>query len=206
MTDKKQPEALRLADWLQAAVQTYPQMSEDEPGGYASEVDQIMDEAAAELRRLHAENEALRTGYDAARLEVESLQRRVQEVGAVARREHERADRAMRAFADATCALRTPHEQAPAQAAPAAVAGQSDLRTRCDELLAWRKTGVLPGEALRTLAREKYGDEYDALQRAERDTETEALNFVIATPTTQPAPQPSPASQVDALDAAQEGK
>lgn len=53
-----QPEALRLADWLQAAVQTYPQMSEDEPGGYATEVDQVMDEAAAELRRLHAENEA----------------------------------------------------------------------------------------------------------------------------------------------------
>lgn len=53
MTDNKQPEALRLADWLQAAVQTYPQMSEDEPGGYASEVDQIMDEASDELRRQH---------------------------------------------------------------------------------------------------------------------------------------------------------
>lgn len=59
-----QPEALRLADWLQAAVQTYPQTSEDEPGGYASEVDQVMDEAAAELRRLHAENEALRADAD----------------------------------------------------------------------------------------------------------------------------------------------
>lgn len=67
--------------------------------------------------------------------------------------------------------------------------GPSDLRTRCEEILAWRKTGVLPGEALRTLAREKYGDEYDAIQRAERDTETEALNFVVAAPTTQPAPQ-----------------
>lgn len=54
MTDRTQPEALRLADWLQAAVQIYPQQSEDEPGGYASEVDQIMDDAAAELRRQHA--------------------------------------------------------------------------------------------------------------------------------------------------------
>lgn len=53
-----QPEALRIADDLQAAVHIYPQMSEDEPGGYATEVDQVMDEAAAELRRLHAENEA----------------------------------------------------------------------------------------------------------------------------------------------------
>lgn len=50
----EQPKALRLADWMQNAVQTYPQMSEDEPGGYNTEVDQVMDEAAAQLRRLHA--------------------------------------------------------------------------------------------------------------------------------------------------------
>jgi hypothetical protein len=55
----KQPEALRLAEWLQAAVQMYPQMSEDEPGGYCTEVDQVIDEAAAELRRLHAANAEL---------------------------------------------------------------------------------------------------------------------------------------------------
>ena len=72
MTDK-QPEALRLAAWLHAAAQICPQLNEDEPGGYASEVDQVMDEAAAELRRLHAENETLRAGYEAARLEIESL-------------------------------------------------------------------------------------------------------------------------------------
>lgn len=54
MTEAKQPEALRLADRLQNAVATYPQLSEDEPGGYASEMDQAMDEAAAELRRQHA--------------------------------------------------------------------------------------------------------------------------------------------------------
>ena len=69
----KQNNALRLAEWLVAAVQIYPQRSEDEPGGYASEVDQVMDEAAAELRRLHAENEALQQGYDAARLEIDQL-------------------------------------------------------------------------------------------------------------------------------------
>ncbi len=67
-----QPEALRLAEWLQAAVATFPQRSEDEPGGYCSEVDQIMDEAAAELRSQHAELETLRAGYAAARLEIES--------------------------------------------------------------------------------------------------------------------------------------
>jgi uncharacterized protein YPO0396 len=55
----KQPEALRLAEWLQAAVQMHPQISEDEPGGYCAEVDQVIDEAAAELRRLHAANAEL---------------------------------------------------------------------------------------------------------------------------------------------------
>lgn len=50
MSDTKAQEAERLAEWLQAAVQTYPQMSEDEPGGYCTEVDQVMDEAAALLR------------------------------------------------------------------------------------------------------------------------------------------------------------
>lgn len=50
----EQPEALRLAYWLKNAVQTYPQMSEDEPGGYYTQIDQVMDESAAELLRLHA--------------------------------------------------------------------------------------------------------------------------------------------------------
>ncbi|AFU45855.1 hypothetical protein C380_10770 [Acidovorax sp. KKS102] len=49
MTDNTQPEALRLADALHAAVQTYPQASEDEPGGYCTEQDQLMDAAATEL-------------------------------------------------------------------------------------------------------------------------------------------------------------
>lgn len=44
-------EAMRLAEWMQSAVQTHPQMSEDEPGGYCTEVDQVMDQAAALLRK-----------------------------------------------------------------------------------------------------------------------------------------------------------
>ena len=58
-------EAERLADWLQATVNMYPQMSEDEPGGYATEFDQKVDEAAALLRRipeLEAELEAAKLG------------------------------------------------------------------------------------------------------------------------------------------------
>jgi hypothetical protein len=35
-------------------VQTYPQMSEDEPGGYCTEVDQCMDQAIALLREYAA--------------------------------------------------------------------------------------------------------------------------------------------------------
>ena len=41
--------------------------------------------AEAELRRLHAENTTLQQGYDAARLEIDSLQARVQELGAMLR-------------------------------------------------------------------------------------------------------------------------
>ena len=73
------PEALRLADWLQAAVQIFPQRSEDDPGGYASEVDQIMDEAAAELRRQHAriadlEAQLASAGFTAADMATASAQ------------------------------------------------------------------------------------------------------------------------------------
>ena len=60
-------EALRLADWLQGAVATYPQVSECEPGGYCSELDQRLDEAvtmlrtqAARIAELEAEVDRLR--------------------------------------------------------------------------------------------------------------------------------------------------
>ena len=58
----KRPEALRIAEWLEGSRgNTWPSY--------------IPQEAAAELRRQHAEIETLRAGYDAARLEIESLQK-----------------------------------------------------------------------------------------------------------------------------------
>lgn len=69
MTQAQQPEALRLADELDEVHQ-----------GYADEGPSTFSEAAAELRRLHHENTALQQGYDAARLEIESLHARVQEL------------------------------------------------------------------------------------------------------------------------------
>lgn len=54
-----QPRALYLADVLCS--------------GFECDLEWYELEAARELRRLHAENETLRAGYDAARLEIESL-------------------------------------------------------------------------------------------------------------------------------------
>jgi hypothetical protein len=54
-----QPEALRLADDLYVSVRFYPQEGPDEPGGYESEFDMVLDQAAAELRRLHEVNAEL---------------------------------------------------------------------------------------------------------------------------------------------------
>ena len=64
----KRPDALRIAEWLEGIRgNTWPSY--------------IPQEAAAELRRQHAEFETLRAGYDAARLEIESLKERVQQLG-----------------------------------------------------------------------------------------------------------------------------
>jgi hypothetical protein len=59
MTDNTQPEALRLADRIKSSGQ-FTNLGE-------------LDAAAAELRRLHAENATLKAGYDAARLEIDHL-------------------------------------------------------------------------------------------------------------------------------------
>ena len=68
----KRPEALRIAEWLEGIRgNTWPSY--------------IPQEAAAELRRQHAEIETLRAGYDAARLEIASLRERVQMLGQLAR-------------------------------------------------------------------------------------------------------------------------
>ena len=63
-------EATRLADELRSHVQTYPQMSEDEPGGYCSQDDQLMDEAATELLSLDAQNKAMHKIIDQLRAQL----------------------------------------------------------------------------------------------------------------------------------------
>jgi len=62
MTDRIQPEALRLAALYDADAW---------PGGLS--LNAWAAASAAELRRLHAENAALQQGYDAARLEIDHL-------------------------------------------------------------------------------------------------------------------------------------
>ena len=64
----EQPEALQLADDLDAEAGRITQYTN-------SRGDLLRELAAAELRCQHAEIETLRAGYDAARLEIESLQK-----------------------------------------------------------------------------------------------------------------------------------
>ena len=68
--DTKQPEALRLAHIFEHPLP--PEWSD-------------MVAATKELRRLHTENATLQSGYDAARLEISSLQARVQQLGQLVR-------------------------------------------------------------------------------------------------------------------------
>lgn len=74
MTDNTQPDALRLANEFKLCNEydSIPSMND-------------IAKAEAELRRQHAENTTLQQGYDAARLEIDSLQARVQELGAMLR-------------------------------------------------------------------------------------------------------------------------
>ena len=65
-----QPEALRLADEYEY---------EGFIGKHQFAREEWCRKAALELRRLHAENASLSTGYDAARLEIESLKANAQE-------------------------------------------------------------------------------------------------------------------------------
>ena len=79
MTQGQQPEALRLADELEDSLESYDGSS------LTARCQGIADDAAAKLRRLHAENTALQQGYDAARMEIDGLRDRVQELGAMLR-------------------------------------------------------------------------------------------------------------------------
>ena len=76
MDTKQQPKAAHLAQELKAG--------EWSPNILQNEV-ALRQCAAEELLRQHAEIETLRTGYNAARLEIESLQARIQELGQMAR-------------------------------------------------------------------------------------------------------------------------
>ena len=99
MDKKHPPEALRLANVCSNLTR------------YSMDAHLI----AAELRRLHAENETLRAGYAAARLEVESLKAQLH-----AAKQINAAQFRLLAASIPGSALRASHGQAPAGAALAA--------------------------------------------------------------------------------------
>jgi hypothetical protein len=198
MTYKRQSDMLRLAG-----------IADDGPWTY---VIGVRKEIAAELRRQSAEIETLRTGYEAARLEIESL--RAAQPAAQPSHEHQRAimegernaslnaySRVVsitsaesrlyeRAFTNGWCRCAS-HGQAPAQAAPAAVAGPSEAVAYLDiGTGGYLDLGTdLADEALSRLPKGRH-----ALVIAG----TYGIDGYTAAPTT----QPSPAVQGDALDAA----
>jgi len=111
MTDKKQPEALRIAALL------------EKTGAQGS----LRDEAASELRRQYAEIETLRTGYEAARLEIESLQSQLNAVKQI-----NAAQFGLLAASIPGSAMRASHGQAPQQ--PGAGNSGFDHKTAADFL------------------------------------------------------------------------
>ena len=97
---KQQPEAMRLAEMLTA----------DEWPGNVTLVSYAR-ECVAELLRQHAENETLRVGYAAARLEIESLKAQLH-----AAKQINAAQFGLLAASIPGSALRASHGQAPAGA------------------------------------------------------------------------------------------
>lgn len=53
-----------------------------------------------------------------------------------------------------------------------------DLKKRCSEIVNWRKTGILTGNALRNYAENNFSQFHDALQMAEGSTVLDSLRFV----------------------------
>lgn len=53
-----------------------------------------------------------------------------------------------------------------------------NLRARCKEILNWRKTGLLQGMALYTMANERWPNDPHQLQLAESETIKELLEVV----------------------------
>lgn len=54
------------------------------------------------------------------------------------------------------------------------------VTARCAEIVEWRRTGILKGTVLREFASARYGEEHDAIQRAENDTLQEAIELVTS--------------------------
>jgi hypothetical protein len=77
---------------LREAVQTYPQMSEDEPGGYCTEQDMLLDEAADALEGIHQLSRALQGAHEA-RKEAQRQLERAQEQLRVAKDNTKDAER-----------------------------------------------------------------------------------------------------------------
>ena len=127
MDTKQQPEALRLADELCEAIAEYP-----EPTALEAQ-------AAAELLRQHAENETLRAGYAAARLEVESLKAQLH-----AAKQINAAQFRLLAASIPGSALRASHGQASSQAGeyPALVCDYCGALTPDP----WHSSGMLHGK------------------------------------------------------------
>ena len=160
MTDKQQPEALRLAGMLTA----------DEWPGSVTLVSYAR-ECVAELRRQHAELEALRMGYAAARLEIESLKVQIAE--------------------------RASHGKAPAQAMPAAVAGPIN---ELEELNLLNKLVELGAKAAYAHAQSNSDDGHKGtaayVQWQEMRAEMgELIRAAYAAPPTQPAPKQEDAQE-----------
>jgi len=177
MTDKKQPEALRIAALL------------EKTGAQGS----LRDEAASELRRQYAEIETLRTGYEAARLEIESLQSQLNAVKQI-----NAAQFGLLAASIPGSAMRASHGQAPQQ--PGVGNSGFDHKTAADFL----NGKTVSDEAMRKfVAASRWAhDDRAGLQAtllsvrrelASRDAEiallkTALMNAEEAAPTTQPAP------------------
>ncbi len=53
-----------------------------------------------------------------------------------------------------------------------------DLQQRCAEVVEWQRTGGLPGDALRNHAAAHWAGRHDSLQMAERDTSSQAMQWI----------------------------
>mgnify|MGYP006053967665 CR=1 FL=1 len=128
MGTKQQPEALRLAEMLTA----------DEWPGSVTLVSYAR-ECVAELLRQHAENETLRAGYAAARLEIESLKAQLH-----AAKQINAAQFGLLAASIPGSALRVSHGQASSQAGeyPALVCDYCGALTPDP----WHSSGMLHGK------------------------------------------------------------